>query len=205
MSKTIEVEIPFWGFYNSIHDDNIDRAIRQHYEDDQGIVEQKYEDAIYESNVDWDKIRAEYCKRFVEQVAHTSELDFEFLELTSPKEYNFESDRLFAKVPKDQIDRVRKEVEQYPNWATVIKETFSDRSGFWSNYSPDINHGDWTREDLDEVQWRIVIEQYFARNLDDDWQIWCGDDVLAYEMMSIDDAVDEVDRHLKEKEKGQKA
>lgn len=200
MSKNkIEVEIPFWGFYESIHDNNIDRAIESYYEDDQGNMSEENADAISMADVDWDSIRKEYCKRFVEELANRSELDFEYSDMTSPKYYNFETDRLFAWLPKEQADRVRKEVEAYPEWAETIKERFTDRSGFISNYDPDINHEDWTREELDQCQWLVILQLYFDHHLDEDWQIWCGDDVLANELDSVGEATEVIDDYIKEK------
>lgn len=197
-SEIIEVEIPFWGFYESIHDSYIDDAVAGHFEDDQGNLPENINDAIYDADINWKAMREEYCELFVDELAQRTGLDFEYTAITSPKYYNFKSDRLFANLPKAQVDKIRKEVEAYPEWETEIKERFTDRDGFWSNYSPDIKHDDWTKDILDQCQYKVMLELYFDHNLEDDWQQWCAEDLLPYEMDSVNDAIEIVNKYIKE-------
>lgn len=198
---TVEIEIPFFGFYESIHQDNINTALEQHYQDDEGNVDSETVDAVYSAGVDWREIFNEYSRRFTDKLAQRTELDLEYIEVISPREYNFQTDRIFAKIPKTQLNKIRKEVEAYPEWAETIKEKFTSYSGFSSNYSSDIKDEDWTRELLDECQYRVILELYFDRHLDDDWELWTGEDVLAYEMDSIGKAISVIDKYIEDREK----
>lgn len=201
--KRIEVEIPFWGFYESLHDSFIDDALEMHFQNDDGDIDPEDRDLIWEADIDWKAIQKEYCERFVEELSRETELDFEFIEMTSPREYNFSSDRLFASLPANQIAKIRKEVESYPDWANVVKERFTSYSGFSSNYSPDITDEEWSREILDECQYLVMLERYFEENLPEDWQLRCAEDINVYEMSSIGIAAEKVHELIKKKEGGE--
>lgn len=161
--KRIELELPFEGFYESIHDDAIDSTIDNYCHDDDGNEIDGAYDRIYESDIDWDKIRRDYCRQYIELVNGETGLHFEYLDMTSPREYNFTTDRLFCTLPTQETARIRREVEQYGDYASEIKERFTSRDGFWSNYSADIKHDDWQGE-LDECQWAVLLELYFKHN-----------------------------------------
>lgn len=63
-----------------------------------------------------------------------------FEEMTSPREYNFETDRLFARLPAVVIRRLFKlsRDDNHETLAAVIAERFTHRSGFVSFYSNDL-------------------------------------------------------------------
>lgn len=63
-----------------------------------------------------------------------------FEEMTSPREYNFTTDRLFAKVPAYIMQRLfaRSRAEKHATLAAVIRERFTSRSGFISYYRNDV-------------------------------------------------------------------
>lgn len=79
-----------------------------------------------------------------------------FEEMTSPREYNFATDRLFAQIPLVVMRHLFKQskVEKHATFAAVIRERFTSRSGFHSYYSNDVESWlekplrDWDHNEL---------------------------------------------------------
>lgn len=163
MTDLVEIQIPFDGFYNTIHDSAIDDALENcfnwnHEKQEEVEITDATRDAIFMADVDWNAIRLEYCERYVDAFGDRFGLTLTLEEVTSPREYNFATDRIFAKIPREQINKIRKEVEEHKDWPQYIKDNFTDCSGFWSFYDNDCKHEDWTREDLDECQYGVIIK-----------------------------------------------
>lgn len=211
MSELIKIELPFAGFYESIHDDEIDRAVRWTIMpedcDDPDLLPDPWADAMYRAGVDWSAIRTEYCRNYVEAFAEEFELTLVYDGMTSPREYNFSSDRIFAKIPRQQIDAIRAKVEADAGWADEVRERFTSRSGFFSFYSPDVKDSDWTAEVLDECQYKVMI-RYWINMLhrDDphnqhDWrerEYFLIEDFEMTGWSSVMDAGNTIDKYVKE-------
>lgn len=200
MSDLIKVQIPFMGFYESIHNSNIDQAIEMGFNYDHETGEEKEVtaevfDAIYAA-VEWDPIHQEYAKKFVEAFGEEFDLDLTFDEMQSPQFYNYSTDRLFALAPREQIDKIRKEVEQMDDWADYIKERCSDGPGFWSFYPNDIKDEKWTRETLDECQYEIILRHWLRATANEDWEFYIMDDSEIYCWDTVQDAHEAVDRRM---------
>lgn len=133
--------IPFAGFYASWHDQAIDDAEEQLFSDDDGEV---FNQKLYEmfwSNLDYSIVHQKYAKAFVDLLATKLGFPLEFEEMTSPREYNFGTDRLFAKLNGADLAkmlRVLREVCNSSVWTTrlddKITEECTSRSGFISSY-----------------------------------------------------------------------
>lgn len=215
----VKIELPFSGFYESIHDKEIDDAIecsfqigdfRNASEDEEyGMSDEKEQlifDSIYAADVDWGAIRKEYCENFVEAFGEEFGLTLTFDEMTSPREYNFSTDRIFCKVPREEIDKIRKEVEQHKDYPEYIREKFTSRDGFWSYYESDCKDEQWTRETLDECQYRVIIEFWLDNICDsmgsEGWHMeeyYLTNDFEMSNWYSIIDAVDKIEKYIKEK------
>jgi len=196
--KTIEIEVPFSGFYESHHDQMLEDAIQQHFSYDYDKDEDKelgedYDEARWNADINWQEIQEAYAKEYTEMFGQEFDLDLKFVQMTSPKFYNFGTDRIFAEVPKEQIDNIFKEVIKHPEWAAYIKERFTSYSGFSSNYSNDINDDDWKLSDfaLDECQYRVILEFWIEKisHAHEDWELYLMDDARGNGV--IDDIVDD--------------
>lgn len=208
INNRLKIEIPFAGFYETWHDEEIDRAIQMHFEDDQGDLPEGVAGAIWESDIDWSAIRKEYCADFVDWFGNEFGLNLEFDDMWSPREYNFSSDRIFAIADKDEFDtKIRKVVEAYPEWPQIIKERFTSYDGFWSNYSNDYQNEEWTRDVLDECQYKVMLQAYIDHLHTEDplnnpaWnehEYRCFEDMELSSFKSIMAAVDKVEEKLKE-------
>jgi len=131
--------IPFLGFYETIHDNAIDRAIEGLFEDDNGDCNSALINHFYSSNcINFVKVRNEYAKDYAQAFATATNLQLTFDELNSPREYNFQSDRIFVNVTPESVIKLFALVDK-DVLRQCIKEEYSSRSGFISYYSPDLN------------------------------------------------------------------
>lgn len=80
----------------------------------------------------------------------TPEKSFVYESMTSPREYNFETDRVFAWVPVNVIEALfaTSAVSNHETLVECIKESFTSRSGFMSFYPNDLET--WLEKPLDE-------------------------------------------------------
>ena len=196
MSDLVKIQIPFSGFYNSIHGGeggNIDQALEGGFNYDYEKDEEKEVPDIWGANYDYKAIELEYCQHFVEAFGDKYGLTLTFDEMTSPREYNFSTDRIFCKIPREEIDTIRKSVEEHKDWAQYIKDNFTSCSGFWSNYENDCKHEDWAKETLDECQYGTIIK-FWLNNIspDTDSEGWDMDEYYLtndFEMCNWDSII----------------
>jgi hypothetical protein len=139
-----EINIPFTGFYESRWSHGIDRAENldvEHFVEEKEMEEGDVAE-IYWNCMDYRKAREYVAKQFVEYYQdHLAELlgfkvKLHYSGLESPKEYNFRTDRIFAKVSDKTIRRMFKVVDK-DRLTAVAKERHTSCSGFISFYRPD--------------------------------------------------------------------
>jgi hypothetical protein len=139
--------IPFSGFYETIHDNAIDRAIESLFENDRGDCYSGLINHFYSSDcIIFDAVRTEYAKDYTREFAIATKLQLTFDELNSPKEYNFTTDRIFVNITEESVRKLFAAVDK-DILRQLIKEKFTSRSGFISYYSSDLN--EWP-EDVTE-------------------------------------------------------
>ena len=142
--NTFEIELPFFcGFYESplyncdtlyweTHDEDNMEHYREVFEDDTLT-----EDDL---DIDFKMYTHDCCEFFVDAFYNNVDCpDFiegmEFSEMTSPRYYNFETDRVYANVnfAEDWRDKVKSFMDENKEWLTkVIAEDWTSRDGFWS-------------------------------------------------------------------------
>ena len=94
----METTIPFSGFYHSFHSDALDRALEMMVTDDQGSVySQELFDLAFDS-IDWAVAHETYAKAYCNHFASHYGIKLKFVCLSSPKFYNFTTDRIFAEL-----------------------------------------------------------------------------------------------------------
>lgn len=148
----METRLPFPGFYeslyslefDSIEDNEVEYIMNGEYEFDvpecvtsEDMHELFYKHADYSGM--YQEIAKQYPYTFSDFLAEKTGMlvPLEFTIMTSPREYNFETDRVFATIKLEDVlalyefvgeERLRKEA----------KDMFTSRSGFISFYSPKI-------------------------------------------------------------------
>ncbi len=195
--------LPFEGFYDSFLSEGRDFVEERFAEDvvagDTNVYEDKYKalsasdvcDALYWAS-DYRKgtqvVARAVVDAFVERVKDEYEmaLDLRFESLTHPREYNFETDKLYVHIPLEQVKALLERVRNTTLKAT-IEDRFTSRSGFFSFYSNDIE--DWLAKPLQEWDHNEVgtlLHALIAEDLDWDVAI-CG---RLSETNLFDDAMD---------------
>ena len=152
--------IPFSGFYESIHDSEIDNALQFIFTDRATGCE--VNEALHLRAldcVDWRHVRNEYAREYAEQFAHQFAIpSLKFESLDSPRFYNFTTDRVFCTIEPDDLRRIMATFD-LPAFAEYVREKFTSRDGFASYYSPEL--ADWgSPAEYDHNQAGAVLEFY---------------------------------------------
>ena len=119
-TQTHEFSLNFGGFYHSEHSENIDSQ-----EERQGY---NWED------VDYKETHLNYCYAYLNKLSEELEIDLTFIQLDSPREYNFTTDKIFCSISENDFNNLldtydTKELFNY------IEEHSKSRDGFSSFYS----------------------------------------------------------------------
>lgn len=168
--------IPFAGFYYTIHDSELDRAC-------ESVLQEHAGDCVHDSlpmrlfdAIDWGKVHADYAKQYaLEWADRFGVKGLAFVELNSPREYNFTTDRIFVDIPADEIARIHCAIDP-DALAKTARDWFTSRSGFISFYSPDVESwGDVSEWDHNQIAcmlqaWQCQTEPDFDESeLVEDW------------------------------------
>lgn len=180
-----EINIPFDGFYDSYHSDEIDRALGHALCSDPGDFSpdpllfgvfwwshRTGHWADRRPQVDYASVHEAYGREFAEnyllrccglpyapgyayRVPVRGAVD-------SPREYNFTADRLFMEVETrylmDMLIDVAFDEDAWLHFEDAVRERFTSRSGFISSYPADVE--EWPEEparDWDHNHWRALI------------------------------------------------
>jgi|GEM_PF-1940851 len=174
--------IPFAGFYGSWHDDRVDEVEERMFQDDSGQLTSDYLYETFWSGVDYSEVFERYARAWTAALAHESGIAMDFEEMTSPREYNFQTDRVFAKISRSDLAKMLRAVRG-KRLAAAIHERCTSRSGFCSFYPNDIRR--WPRiADWDHNHVGIVLECYLEL-LCEQGQLAANEGDLAHE--HIDD------------------
>ncbi len=119
--NTIEFALEFGGFYHSIHSDKID--------DDIEMYEYDWEE------VDYKKTHINYSKEYLLCLNNELDMNLKFIELYSPKEYNFITDRIIAEIKYSDFKKLKKEYlanKKFINWLNEASKSYDGFSSFYS-------------------------------------------------------------------------
>lgn len=163
----LDTTIPFSGFYESMHSSELDRAIEQIAQDDSGdtvpLFDEDGEEFPLWDHVTWNKIQTDYAKFYVENFAAYFEgetgidLGLKFDEVSSPREYNFTTDRIFAKIRQSAVLAMFKKVDKTVLDA-LIRERFTSYDGFSSYYANSLAEWPQSVKEWDHNQIGTLIE-----------------------------------------------
>ena len=156
----VEIELPFSGFYNSVWSDIVDSWIEREIEystepesesefkelppefefDHERALSDAYSDAM-DHNAAYTEIAKLYAESFWEWICEQAEIpknesQIAFVEMVSPREYNFEADRIFVSVNFRAMRRLHIIARKDPDvLQKTIESRHLSRSGFISFYS----------------------------------------------------------------------
>ena len=148
----LESTIPFDGFYNSYISSDIEHQIGQQIEwdsdtfdlneDEQQILWDNY--LSVNRSYFYNEIAEHYTNLYIDALNERLEgftLNAKFSLLTSPREYNFETDRIFIEIEENHaVDFITYIVKNYKKELEKrIEDRFRSRSGFISFYKNSID------------------------------------------------------------------
>lgn len=200
-AQLANVYLPFCGFYESIIaaaiDDEIQREIEYFSEDE--AMQLSYDDFdvnYHELHTDIAKELADYYPARIKD--HTGlDISCQFEELWSPREYNFETDRVYCVIPNHDINRllnwlISQSKEFFPAY---VEKKLKPCSGFIPFYDNDVKS--WGHFDSwDNVQKSIVLEavnkfiegeypDFYDTLTGDFWDYWNGHSSISFYMIRI--------------------
>ena len=213
----LESTIPFCGFYCSFIDDDIYHQIGQQIEwdcdiydlneDEQQVLEDSY--LSINRSYFYNEIAKDYTNFYIDALNDRLEgfnLNAKFNLLTSPREYNFETDRIFIDIEKNHaIDFIKYIIKNYKKeLEEKIKERFTSRDGFWSHYKNSLDlwtkdYSEWDHNqigtcfelfDLEEEDINYSLREYLSETIMDNLGNTLGQD-----------GIDLLDKKQKEKDK----
>lgn len=177
----METFIPFAGFYNSMWTDAIDRSDEMEAENhtsSEGQFPNVEPEAFAEAfnacadyTTTFANIAKEYAQHFDAMMSQECAwpLRLEMVELDSPREYNFTTDRILCNVPRATIRRMRKECGM-PQLRQAAADRHTSRSGFISFYSPDVSTwGSVDKWDANQCE-TLLIAFMETLLVDEDWE-----------------------------------
>lgn len=124
------IQIPFSGFYESIHNSNIDSEMDYIFENNQNLSSLLYD------SLNWRELFIDYAREYAENFAHKYGIAMQFESLSSPKYYNFETDRIFCHISESEVLRIYATTDKQ-QLARIARDMFTSRDGFNSFYDPD--------------------------------------------------------------------
>ena len=156
-----EINVPFEGFYKSFYSEEIDHEEEQFIECvlDNGEINKEQADKLADlfwRHTDYSKaydlIARAYIIAFNAKFKEWADVDLnlQFTLMTSPREYNFETDRLFAKADDAALLALRAKVDE-AELRRIIRERFTSYDGFISYYSNNLE--DWESESDGVLEW----------------------------------------------------
>ena len=151
--------IPFSGFYYTVHDSAVSEVMYRMFADrDTGCHTNKGLVSACSRNCSYHSVHLKYAKEYCESFAAEYNIKLKFDGMASPREYNFTTDRIFARITQQEARRIYNETDK-SRLAKFAKETFTSRSGFISSYSPNVK--DWgALRTWDHNQLGCLIEAY---------------------------------------------
>lgn len=147
-----EATLPFSGFYGSIHDNTIDWVIESELES----LNLNYDQA----DLDCSEVFLAYAQYYTNWVSTETDIPIVFEKLVSPREYNFETDRIYIQLDDDTVRRLHAKYVNDPAFAKRVEDIFTPCSGWIPFYSADIE--DWKTQDWDRNQIGILFEHHLA-------------------------------------------
>ena len=130
---TIKFNLEFGGFYESVHSNIIDVAIRDSFQDDFNF------DSFYDSNeydkIDWNSVHNQYSKIYIDILNHELDLNLKFIKLNSPRFYNFETDKIEAEISDKEFNKLKSEYLNSKEFIDYVNESSKSYDGFISFYN----------------------------------------------------------------------
>jgi hypothetical protein len=185
MEKKAISTIPFQGFYNSLYshaiDSEMENSIDYYYKEYELTEAQRdtLANGYLEKNTSefYYNVSKDYAESFIYEIERETglSLNSRFESMESPKEYNFQTDRLFIELPEaSSVAFVNYILENHKDeFRNLIAQRFTSRSGFWSNYDNTLEAwGDPSEWDYNQLGTCFEIFEYLEHEIYDGHDIY---------------------------------
>jgi len=210
--EKLSINIPFSGFYESFYSEAIDselESLAENYaeEDKNSLAKELRLTAgefgeVISVNLNYEvacqNVAKTYVDVFSRQWGETIgvELGLEFEEMTSPKEYNFATDRIFCLISARAVRKLfaKSRKDNHVMLATIIRKRHTSYDGFISFYTNELES--WLAKpvikwDANELATLLIAVHKLSPDYDSEWKmgVYYGvtDDGL---MGEVDPAID---------------
>ncbi len=213
----LESTIPFDGFYESFISDDIDHQIGQQIEWDSDTFDlNESEEEIIQDNYltvntsyFYNQIAEDYTNFYIDALNERLEgftLKATYKFFTSPREYNFSTDRIFIEIEENHaIDFIKYIIKNYKKeLEKKIEDRFTSRDGFISFYK---NSLDLWIDDYSEWDCNMIGTCFELFNLEEEHINYSLRDYLTESIMNNlgntlgQEGIDLLDKKQKEKDK----
>ena len=113
--------IDFGGFYHSIHSELIDDRI-EYFE-------------IDEDKVNYKETCNSYCIEFINSINDMLELNLKFIQIDSPKFYNYSTDKIEAEINENDFNKLKDTYLNSSEFVDYVNENSKSYDGFISFYN----------------------------------------------------------------------
>lgn len=169
----MEIQIPFAGFYYSLHDSEAETELEQiadYFADETGRDIPESLMNLFFDAADFGEFRVAYAREYAESFCDEYLTGATFAALTSPKYYNFETDRIFVNITRGHVARLWRNTDR-DTFTRIAKERFTSRDGFMSFYRPDWR--EWGRlSEWDHNQLGTLLLAYLETERGEEWDQW---------------------------------
>lgn len=127
--KYINTSIRFGGFYNSIHDSNIDYMVEAYeYNFDDVDYKKTFQSYIYE-----------YCYKLKSYILdeYLVDIDFKNIKLWSPQYYNYDTDIIDCNININEVNALNNILTKNDEFLSFLKERTTSCSNYVSFYTYD--------------------------------------------------------------------
>jgi hypothetical protein len=136
MKNIYETSINFGGFYETLHSEAVDNAVATelNYFDENNEID--YE-ALSDFS-DWKTAQKEYGKEWIKKFNETFGTTITFINIDSPREYNFETDSIMANVSDNDIKILISYINECDikdNLFEAIDKATTSRDGYMAFYT----------------------------------------------------------------------
>lgn len=148
-----EILVNFGGFYNSIHDAQIENQFEA-YEDN-------IDTGANEDNRDYTKTQVHYSKEYLKKMEQflfneKIEVKFKFVRIESPREYNFRTDKIVVNILK----KYQKSIINFVNnkFAVELIELVREQTTARDGYRPFYTFDDIYKHNINDLLLEACLE-----------------------------------------------
>lgn len=131
--------VPYAGNYESVHNMALEGALEQMFSDHATgcHVNEDLQAYAYDA-MNWHNVFIDYAKDYMENFGLWLGLDLTFVEVNSPRYYNFDSDLLMTTISEESLLKAYATTPK-ATLDAVAKERHTSRDGFISFFNPDVS------------------------------------------------------------------